>query len=299
MARSIWTGAISFGLVNIPVKLYPAVREHDIGFHLVRAGSGHRIRYEKLDAETGKKVESSDIVKGFEVTPGNWVTFTDDELEELRPRSTKTLDIEDFVDLAEIDPIYFDKTYYLVPGDNAGARRAYALLVAAMEERGRVGIGTVVIRLKQYLAAVRVLDGRLVLSTMEFADEIVDPGTIEGFDERLPKADAKALRTAVGLIDAMATDWRPERYHDTYTEEVRDALKRKAKGEEVVHAEEERPAPVTDLLAALQSSVERARAGRSVPAKKRVAAKAARGRKSAGPARRKTTKAKARKRSAA
>ncbi len=260
MARSLWSGSISFGLVSIPVKLFSAERDHSIHFHQLNRETGHRIRYRKVDAESGEEVDKDDIVKGYEVSKGSWVTFDDDELDDLRPETTRTIDIEDFVDLAEIDPIYYDRTYFLAPDDNEGGRRAYALLLEAMQRMERAGIGKVVMRTKQYLAAVRPYAGILALSTMRFADEVLQPDDVDEVDVRLPAADAKSRKMAESLIESLATSFDPGRYRDTYTEEVEELIEAKAKGEtlEVEEAPEQAP-KVLDLMAALQASVEAAK----------------------------------------
>ena len=274
MARSLWSGSISFGLVTIPVRMFTAEHEHEVHFHQLNKKNGHRIRYKKVDETTGKEVDSDDIVKGYEVSKGKWVTLDDDELEQLRPESTRTLDIEDFVDLADIDPIYFDKTYYLAPDDNLAARRAYALLLDAMEDRQRAGIGTVVIRAKQYLAAIRPYQGILVMSTMRFADEVVDPGKIEDLDFSVPKVDPKSKKMAVSLIDSLASDFDPSKYADTYTDEVTKLIVAKSKGKTIEAPEKTEDAPkVIDLMAALQASVDAARGRRTKAGAKRPAAK--------------------------
>ena len=172
MARPIWTGSISFGLVNVPVKAFSAVRDHDVHFHQLDKRSGSRIRNRKVSEKSGKEVDSDDIEMGFEVRSGRYVTFDKDELKELRPQSTRAIEISDFVALDEIDPIYYERTYWLAP-DGEPAERAYRLLLAALEDRNLVGIGTVVMRRKQYLAAIRPLDHALAMSTMHFADDIV------------------------------------------------------------------------------------------------------------------------------
>jgi DNA end-binding protein Ku len=294
MARAIWSGSISFGLVNVPVKAYTAARDHEIHFHQLEHGSGARIRYKKVSDKSGREVEPDKIELGYELSKGRYVTIASDELDALRPRSTRSVDISDFVSLDDIDPIYYDHTYWLAPADET-AERPYRLLLAAMEERRRVGIGTVVMRRKQYLAAIRPLDGALAVSTMRFADEIVDKGQIDDLPATRSKPDAKELKLATGIVDALASDWDPERYHDTYTEELRDLLSRRAKGETIT-TEEAPPADaeVIDLMAALEASVERARRGggrrsprtatrraaKKAPAKKAAAKKA--GAKKAG-----------------
>jgi DNA end-binding protein Ku len=266
MARSLWSGSISFGLVTIPVRMFTAEHEHEVHFHQLNRNNGHRIRYKKVDDATGEEVESDDIVKGYEVSKGEWVTFDDDELEQLRPESTRTLDIEDFVDLAEVDPIYYDKTYFLAPEDNVAARRAYALLLEAMEDRQRVGIGKVVIRAKQYLAAIRPYEGILAMSTMRFADEVVDPARIEDLDFDVAQVDAKSKKMAASLIDSLSSAFDPAKYEDTHNAEVRALIDAKAKGETLSPPDAKPDVPeVIDLMAALQASVEAARANRGGP----------------------------------
>jgi DNA end-binding protein Ku len=260
MARAVWSGAISFGLVNVPVKAYTAVREHTVHFHQLDKKTGARIRYEKHAGENGREVSSSDIEMGYELDPGRYVRIDPDELAKLRPRTTRTIDVGDFVPLEEIDPIYYANTYWLVPDEDAA--RAYRLLLAAMEERRRVGIGTVVMRNKQYLAAIRPLDGALAMSTMRFADEVVDRSSVDGLDGSRAKPDAKELKLAAQIVDSLTSPWEPDRYQDTYTEEVHELIRRKAAGEEIAEEPEAAPsAEVTDLMAALQASIERSRGG--------------------------------------
>src|SRR3954454_2982928 len=215
MARAIWSGAISFGLVNVPVKAYSAVRDHDVHFHQLDKKSGARVRNKKVSEKSGREVGADDIEMGFEVTKGTYVTFDKGELAELKPESTRAIEITDFVDLDEIDPIYYDRTYWLAP-DGEGANKAYGLLVAAMNERNRVGIGTVVMRNKQYLTAVRPLDAVLAMSTMRFADEVVPRRDVDALPSRATKPDAKAMRMATQLIDGLSAEWKPAAYHDTY-----------------------------------------------------------------------------------
>ena len=233
MARPVWTGSISFGLVNVPVKAVTAVRDHDVHFHQLDKKSGSRIRNRKVAEGSGKQVDADDIEMGFEVGKGKYVTFDTDELSELRPSSTRAIEVTDFVPLAEVDPIYFERTYWLVP-DGDPAKAAYQLLLAAMEDRERVAIGTVVMRNKQYLAAIRPLETALAMSTMRFADEVVPRSKVEGLPNRRAKPEAKALKMATSLIDALAGDWQPEQYHDTFTEELRRRIKAKDAGKEIV-----------------------------------------------------------------
>ena len=273
MARPVWTGSISFGLVNVPVKAYTAVRDHDVHFNQLEKRSGARIRNRKVSEKSGKEVDADDIEMGFEIRKGRYVTFDKKELEQLRPASTRMIEVTDFVALDEIDPIYYERTYWLAP-DGDAAKKAYDLLLAAMEERGRVAIGTVVMRNKQYLTAVRPLDGVLAMSTMRFADEVVPRADVDGLPNRRAKPDTKALSMATQLVDSLAADWDPSRYHDTYVEELRKRIKARDKGKEIVEKDE--PAPegkVLDLMAALERSVEAAKGAqdrrRSRPAKKR------------------------------
>lgn len=260
MARAIWSGSISFGLVNVPVKVYSAVRDHKVHFHQLDKQSGSRIRYEKVAEKTGKEVGTDQIQLGYEMEKGKLVVVDPGELDELRPSTTRTIDISDFVELSEIDPAYFQRTYWLGP-DGEGAARAYRLLVAAMEDRGKAGIGMVVMRNKQYLAAIRAREGALAMSTIRFADEVLDRKQIEAIPGRTTKPDAKEVRLATQIIDSLAGPWKPERYHDTYTEEVRKLIKAHEKGQDVLveEAPAARIADVIDLMSALEASLEAAR----------------------------------------
>ena len=277
MARPVWSGTISFGLVNVPVKAYTAVRDHDVHFNQLEKKTGARIRNRKVSEKSGKEVEPDAIELGFEISKGRYVTFDKDELEELKPESTKAIEVTDFVDLEAVDPIYYDRTYWLGPADDA-SKPAYELLLAAMEDRQRVAIGTVVMRNKQYLAAIRPLDGALAMSTMRFADEVVDRADVEGVPNRRTKPEPKALKLATQIVDSLAGDWNPDQYHDTYAEELRARIDRKDKGKDVVE-EAEAPtgdAKVLDLMEALEQSVSAAkekRGGpRKAPARRRSAA---------------------------
>ena len=218
----------------------------------------------------------SDIELGYEIRSGRYVTFDKGEIEELKPESTKTIDVEDFVPLADIDPIYYDRTYWLVP-DGDPAKKPYALLLAAMEDRERVGVGSVVMRNKQYLAAIRPLDGALAMSTMHFADEIVAKSDIDAIPARRQKPAPKELGLATQIVDSLTSEWKPERYHDTYTEELRKIIDRKDKGKDVVVEDQEpdEKAEVLDLMAALEKSVEAAKAKRAKATKKKAPARKA------------------------
>jgi DNA end-binding protein Ku len=273
MARPVWTGSISFGLVNVPVKAHTAVHDHDVHFNQLEKGSGARIRNRRVSEKTGKEVEADDIEMGFEVGRGRYVTFDQDELKDLKPASTRAIEVTDFVALDDIDPIYYECTYWLVPDGDQSGGKAYQLLLAAMDERQRVAIGTVVMRNKQYLTAIRPLDGALAMSTMRFADEVVPRADVEGMPRR-SKPDPKTLKMATQLLDSLAADWDPGQYHDTYEEELRRRIDAKGKGKEIAEepAPAERSAEVVDLMAALEASVEAAKGGRTKrPAKKSAA----------------------------
>ena len=263
MPRAIWTGSISFGLVNVPVKVYSAISEQDLHFNQFQEGTNDRIRYKRVNERTGREVDYEDIVKGYELSKGHYVMLTSDELEEYKPNTTRTIDIEDFVELDEIDPIYFERTYYLAP-DGEAAGKAYALMRKALEDKGKAGVGKVVMRTKQYLAAVRPLEGVLALSTMRFADEVVDRKDLDTLPSKAPSVSKREVDMAGQIIDSLSVDWDPKRYEDTYRQEVLGLIKQKAKGEEIV-VEESAPeeAKVVDLMAALEASLEQARGRRS------------------------------------
>jgi DNA end-binding protein Ku len=260
MARAIWTGSLAFGLVNVPVGLYPATEDKTIHFNQFQEGTSDRIRYKRVNERTGREVDLAHIVRGHEISKGEYVLVTDEELEAVEPGRSRTIEIIDFVDLDEIDPIYFQKTYYLAP-QGEGAERAYGLLRQAMAATGKAGIATFVMRGKQYLAAVRAEEDVLVLETMFFADEVRDP---RDEIENLPAQHAvsrRELTIAKQLIESMATAWQPENYRDSYRERVEDLIERKRRGEEIVSEsappEEGR---VVDLMDALRRSAEAAQA---------------------------------------
>ncbi len=256
MPRSIWSGAISFGLVNVPVKLYSAVSRKTVRFHQLNSETGNRIQQKRVDPETGDEVPYEQIVKGFELTKDRYVIVTPDEMETLDPERTRTIDIEDFVDLDDIDPIFYDHPYYLVP--DKGAAKAYGLLLNAMEASGKVAIARVVIRSKEQLVAIRPGEGNvLTMETMIFADEVVDPEDLE----ELPgakelKASDRELKMAQQLIDSLSSEFEPERYRDEYRDKVLELIERKAQGEEIaVQPEAPQRAKVPDLMAALEASL--------------------------------------------
>ena len=262
MARPVWSGTISFGLVNVPVKAYTAVRDHDVHFHQLDKKSGARIRYEKVSAKSGREVDPDDIEMGFEISEGRHVTFDKKELEALRPKSTKAIEVTDFVSLVDVDPIYYERTYWLAP-DGDAASRAYQLLRAAMEETERVAIGTVAMRNKEYLTAIRPLDGVLAMSTMRFADEVVPRKDIDELPARKTKPAAKEMQMAKQLINSLAGDWDPKQYQDTYVEELKARIKAKDKGKDVVEEEPDtkKTADIIDLTEALERSLQGERSG--------------------------------------
>lgn len=264
MARAIWSGSISFGLVNVPVKLFSATEQKDVSFHQFQEGTGQRIRYRRVAEESGEEVDYADIVKGYEVEKGRHVLVTPEELESVDPGRTRTIEIEDFVDLAEIDPIYYEKSYYLAPAEGSGAEKPYALLLRGMEESGKVAVGRFVLRTKQYLAAIRPAAGVLVLETMYFADEVRDPSVdVDGVPVDGVELSERERAIAGQLIESLSSAWDPERYADTYRQRVLELIERKAEGEDVVtepaRADE---GEVVDLMAALEASVAAARQGR-------------------------------------
>jgi len=256
MARSIWSGAISFGLVNVPIKLYSAVSKKTVRFNQLNAETGARIAQKRVDATTGEEVPYEQLVKGYEIGRDRYVVITPDELESLDPEKTRTIDIEDFVDLADIDPLYFDHPYYLAP--DKGAEKPYRLLLDAMRESGKVAVARVVLRNKESLVAIRAAGDVLTMSTMNFADEVVSAEDVdEGIKaEEKVKTTQRELAMAQQLIESLTTDWEPEKYHDTYRERVLDLIERKAQGEEIaVQPEAAEPAKVPDLMAALEASL--------------------------------------------
>jgi DNA end-binding protein Ku len=253
----MWSGAISFGLVNVPIKLYSAVSKKTVRFHQLNGETGNRIAQKRVDSGTGEEVQYENLVKGYELTKDSYVLINPDELDALDPEKSRTIDIEDFVDLSEIDPIYYDHPYYLVP--DKGAAKAYGLLLNAMKESGRVAIARVVLRSKEQLVAIRPgQDGTvLMMETMIFADEVVPRADLDG----LPEADELAVserevQMAQQLIESLVTDFEPERYKDEYREKVLELIEAKAAGAEII-AQPEAPTPtaVPDLMAALEASL--------------------------------------------
>jgi DNA end-binding protein Ku len=280
MPRAIWSGAISFGLVNVPIKLFTATSQKDVRFHQLHDKDGARIQQKRVCSKDGEEIPMEHIVKGYEVSRDTYVIITPEELDALDPKATRTIDILDFVDLDEIDPVYFDSTYYMVP--EKGAAKAYALLLEAMRKSNKVAIARVVLRQKQHLVALRPLKNALSMETMLYADEVVSPETLEGLPEDVTVTD-RELAMAQQLIDSLADDFKPERYKDDYRERVLEMIERKAEGQEiVVGEEEEEQAPVVDLMAALEASLAAAKTRRGAePEEEEKPAKPARKRRTA------------------
>ena len=257
MPRALWSGAISFGLVSIPVKLFGAVRDRGVHFHLLHAADGMRLRQKLECPADGEEVTPDDIVKGYEINPDQYVIVHSDELDSLAPKASRAIEILDFVNLAEIDPVYYQHPYFLVPEEQAA--RPYSLLVRAMGDSGKTGIGKFVMRNKEYLAALRPVGGLICLQTMHFADEVV--GAAEAAE--LPgqqEPSERELSIAMQLIDALASPFEPEKYHDEYRESVMELVESKAEGQEiVVPPAVEEPGKVIDLMSALEQSLARAR----------------------------------------
>ncbi|MBA3302652.1 MAG: Ku protein [Actinomycetota bacterium] len=263
MPRAIWSGAISFGLVNIPIKLYNAVSRKSVSFHQIDARTEARVKMKRVSADDDSEVPYEQIVKGYELSPGNYVVIDPAELDTLDPEATRSVDIEEFVDLADIDPVFFDTPYYVAPVK--GAEKPYALLARALEEQGKVAVARFVMRTKQYLAAVRAKDGTLVLSTMVYADEVAPANSVSELSslDDVTVSD-RELGMAQQLIESLSAPFEPERYRDTYRDRVLELIEAKAAGQEII---ETAPAAtdegkVVDLMAALEASVAEAREAR-------------------------------------
>jgi DNA end-binding protein Ku len=256
---AIWSGSVGFGLVQVPVRLVTATRSRDVSFNQLEAGTGARIRYKKVSDRTGEEVTPDRIQKGYEISKGRYVVVEAEELASLAPKASHTIDIEEFVDLAEIDPVYFEQPYYLVPDEKG--KKAYRLLVDAMTELNKVAIGRIVIRAKERLVAIRTLDGLLCVETMRYSDEVV---AREGLTPEDIDVGEREVAMARQLIESLAVDkFEPEKFRDEYREQVLDLVERKAAGEEIVaQPETEAPAKVLDLVAALEASLEKAAGAR-------------------------------------
>ena len=277
MARSIWRGAISFGLVNVPVKLFSAVSKKNVQFNQLHEKDGARIRMKRYCVDEDEEVPYEEIVKGYEISPGRYVVITPEELEALDPKKTRSIDIEDFVDLDEIDPLFYEHPYYLAP--DTGATKPYKLLLEALKTTNKVAIARVVIRSKEYLTAIRPAGDVLTMETMLFHDELIDPGDIEELPDEDVHATEREVDMARQLIESLSTDFEPTKYRDEYRDRVLDLVERKAEGQEVaVAAEPEAPAAVPDLMAALEASLAAAKGG-----KEKLEAAGNGGRKKAAP----------------
>jgi DNA end-binding protein Ku len=255
MARAIWSGSISFGLLNVPIRMYSAVARRNIALREIRASDSSRIKHRRVAEGTDEEVPYDEIIKAYELTPGQYVPLTKDEMEALAPEKTRAIEVQDFVDLDEIDPIYFDSPYYLGPAD--GAEKAYSLLAQAMAASGKVAISHFVLRNKENLAAIRS-DGKvLTLTTMRFADEVVPASELDIVPENASKPAKREQEMAEQLIDSLSTDFDPSAYHDEYREQLLKLIERKAEGKEIVASDAESPkaTKAPDLMAALEESI--------------------------------------------
>jgi DNA end-binding protein Ku len=284
MPRAIWTGTISFGLVTVPVKLYSAVDRKTVRFHQLSGKTGVRVAQRRVDPQTEEEVPYEEIVKGYEIAPDRYVRIEPSELDTLEPKKTKTIEIEEFVELSQIDPIYYDHPYYLAPG--TGGAKPYRLLLEAMQQTGKVAIARVVIRSKEQLVAVRPMGIALGMATMLFPDEVLPS---ERLDEIKEAADVKTtkreLEIAEQLIESLAGDFEPDKFSDTYRAEVLALIERKAEGKEIAvqPPAEEVSAPAPDLMSALKASLDavRSTSGNGGEKRKKPAAKKATAKKPA------------------
>jgi DNA end-binding protein Ku len=282
MPRSIWSGAISFGLVNVPVKLYSAVSRKTVRFHQLHDADHVRIQQKRVCPADGEEVAYDNIVKGYEISPDQYVVIEPEELEALDPKKTRSIEIQEFVDLDEIDPIYFDHPYYLAPG--TGASKPYRLLLQAMQETNKVAIARVVIRQKENLVAIRATGNVMTMATMVFHDEVISPDTLDELPDDDADASKREVEMAEQLIASLAAEFEPEKYHDEYRERVIELIEAKAQGEEITIQAPEEPAQVPDLMAALEQSLAAAKGsgdGKAAPKRKRSTAAGGNGSKTA------------------
>ena len=303
MARAIWTGSISFGLLNVPVRLYSAVARRNIALREIRDSDSARIKHRRVAEGTDEEVPYENIVKAYEITPGQYVPLDKDEMSALAPEKTRAIEVQDFVDLEEIDPIYFDSPYYLGPA--AGAEKAYALLAKAMEASGKVAVSRFVFRTKEHLAALRSTDGVLTLTTMRFADEVVPAGELgDALPEKAPKVNKREQEMAEQLIESLSTEFDPSAYRDEYRDQLLALIERKAEGKDIVAPETEEPeaTKAPDLMAALEESIAAVKGkaegdggGKKKPAAKKTksAAKTAKAKKSSSSRAKKSSRSKA------
>ena len=261
MPRAMWSGSISFGLVNIPVKLFVAVREANVHFHMLHDQDHARLQRKLVCSADGREVHPEHIVKGYEVAPDQYVIVSERELEALAPKASRTIEIHDFVDVDEIDPLYYDRPYYLAPGEHAA--KPYRLLVEAMKKSKRVAIATFVMRTKEYLCALRPVNGVICLNTMHYSDEVLPAREVAGVSHGA-KVDDREVKMAQSLINSLTGEFNPKKYHDEFRERVMQMIKQKAKGEEVVTQPPvaEKAPRVINLMAALEKSLAEAKARR-------------------------------------
>jgi DNA end-binding protein Ku len=286
----MWTGTISFGLVTVPVKLYSAVDRKTVRFHQLSGKSGVRVTQKRVDPSTGEEVAYADLVKGYELAPDRYVVIEPGELEALEPKKTKTIEIEEFVDLSQIDPVYYDHPYYLAPGP--GGSKPYRLLLEAMRATNKVAIARVVIRSKEQLVAIRPMGDALGMATMLFADEVLAPDRLDEIEEAAAvKTTKRELDIAKQLVDSLAGEFEPDSFRDTHREQVLELIERKAQGKAIAvqPAPEEVAAPAPDLMSALKASLDAVRAregadGAAAGGKPRKAAKKAAAKKAAAKA---------------
>ncbi len=293
MARAIWSGSISFGLLNVPVRMYSAVARRNIALREIREKDSARIKHRRVAEGTDEEVPYDEIIKAYELTPGQYVPLTKDEMAALAPEKTRAIEVKDFVDLDEIDPMYFDSPYYLGPAD--GAEKAYGLLAKAMKASGKVAIARFVLRNKEHLAAIRSDGNVLTLTTMRFADEVVPVDELEILPEKAQKPAKREQEMAEQLIESLSTDFEPKAYHDEYREQLLALIERKAEGKEIVASEAEAPkaTKAPDLMAALEESIAAVAGGKSKKPAKKARKKAAPKAKAKKPAKKSPAKKRA------
>jgi len=256
MARAIWSGTISFGLLNVPVRMFSAVARRNIALREIRESDSAKIKHRRVAEGTDEEVPYENIIKAYELSPGQYVPLGKDDLAALAPEKTRAIDVQDFVDIEEIDPMYFDSPYYLGPAD--GAEKAYSLLASAMESSGKAAIARFVFRNKEHLSAIRASDGVLTLTTMRFHDEVVPPTELDdALPDKQPKVAKKERQMAEQLIDSLSTEFEPNSYRDEYREQLLSLIEQKAEGKEIVapEAEEPKATKAPDLMAALEESI--------------------------------------------
>ncbi len=281
MARAIWSGTISFGLLNVPVRMYSAVARRNIALREIRESDSARIKHRRVAEGTDEEVPYENIVKAYELSPGQYVPLSKDEMAALAPEKTRAIDVQDFVDIEEIDPMYFDSPYYLGPAD--GAEKAYSLLAAAMESSGKAAITRFVFRNKEHLAALRASDGVLTLTTMRFADEVMPASELDdALPDKKPKVAKREREMAEQLIESLSTEFDPSSYRDEYREQLLALIEQKAEGKEIVapKAEEPKATKAPDLMAALEESIAAAKGSNGGEKSAKAKSKATKAKKS-------------------